>query len=1004
MTDDAASRRPRPLPAQPPPDSDLTTACPRPTEPDALIPTEPAPTEPAPTEPAPAAPLTVRSESRSPSAGEASDRLLDNAPTVISQRPPLHTGLLHSPLPARELGQTLVGRRLAHFHLTEFVGGGGMGAVFRASDTMLNRTVAVKVLSRDQGQDEETVKRFQNEAQSAARLDHENIARVYFVGEEDGWYFIVFEFIEGRNLRELVNEQGPMAVEQALQVTLQVADALDHSAKREVVHRDIKPSNVLLTPQGRAKLVDMGLARLKPMRAGEDDLTASGVTLGTFDYISPEQARDPRTADVRSDIYSLGCTLYFMLTGQPPFPGGTVLQKLLSHSGEAAPDPRQHRDDLPPELIPVMNKMLAKKPSERYQQPIDLIADLLLLAERLGIATAVRTNTIWVTPATKWWHRLQMHLPWFVPVATLLLLALFFDPAWLDGSVDQSITPRPLQAVRPPVEETDPPTWPLTVASEADSAVTPSPGAAAAAAEEDRTDADPESLATVSGEPAREGDQTPRINPDSSPGGSPQLAEERTTANGADAASVVAETRDPRNARPNPVMAARRVIVDDSPSLLPSDGELVVGNLTEACRVALQNLGIDTIEVRQNGRIELGPLLLRLEGRSLRLVAGTGYAPILSFRTGLSVTDYDREGMIRVQGGRLTIQGLHLEMTVPDDTLDGEWSLFELEDNEATSIRQSTITIHNSYGGRYSNLDNVAVFHLVPPDRNQMLDPDMGQPRATTKIELADCVVRCEATLLRSKETAPLNLTWTNGLLVTSETLARLGGRGDIPRAGEQVSLNLQQVTAVVDQGLAELTSSAARPNLLPVHIVSQDCIWVTQRWSPLITQTGPHSLADWMNQLHYQGNHNAYEGMDSLWKINSQDGSPPESFDFERWQAHWNETGPIWQQVRWRYAVDKNRPIHEHRIADYALGQIEANGTKTADTPATLGFIQTSLPRLPEPERLRRARRGPTFSPRPRFPVDSPNRSRTETYEIGQRPRGRTLLDIGRGPQSTIG
>ena len=195
-------------------------------------------------------------------------------PTVISSRPPLGPAYGAGPLHPGELGRQLVGRRLAHFELMEFVGGGGMGAVFRATDTMLNRTVAVKVLSRDQGQDEETVRRFRNEAQSAARLDHENIARVYFVGEEDGWYFIVFEFIEGQNVRDLVAEQGPLSVEQALNITLQVAAALDHAAQREVVHRDIKPSNVLLTETGRAKLVDMGLARLTPLHADEHDLTA----------------------------------------------------------------------------------------------------------------------------------------------------------------------------------------------------------------------------------------------------------------------------------------------------------------------------------------------------------------------------------------------------------------------------------------------------------------------------------------------------------------------------------------------------------------------------------------------------------------------------------------------------------------------------------------------------------------------------------------------------------
>ncbi len=146
-----------------------------------------------------------------PPAGPPADQ-----PTVISRRPPVHSERPDTPLGPRELGQTLVGRNLAHFQLVEFVGGGGMGAVFRATDTMLNRTVAVKVLSRDQGRDEETVKRFQNEAQSARSLDHENIARVYYVGEDDGWYFIVFEFIEGKNLRDLIGEQGPLPLDRGL--------------------------------------------------------------------------------------------------------------------------------------------------------------------------------------------------------------------------------------------------------------------------------------------------------------------------------------------------------------------------------------------------------------------------------------------------------------------------------------------------------------------------------------------------------------------------------------------------------------------------------------------------------------------------------------------------------------------------------------------------------------------------------------------------------------------
>src|SRR5437763_5879774 len=203
------------------------------------------------------------------------------------------------------------------------------------------------------------IRRFKNEAQRAARLDHPNIARVYYVGEDGGWNFIVFEFIEGTNLRDRAEKDGPLDLEQALHYTLQIAEALAHSSSREVVHRDIKPSNVLVTASDQVKLVDMGLARLHQVESEADDLTASGVTLGTFDYISPEQARDPRAADVRSDIYSLGCTLFYMLTGRPPFPDGTVLQKLLQHQGDEPADPREFRPDLPDDLVRLLWRMLA---------------------------------------------------------------------------------------------------------------------------------------------------------------------------------------------------------------------------------------------------------------------------------------------------------------------------------------------------------------------------------------------------------------------------------------------------------------------------------------------------------------------------------------------------------------------------------------------------------------------------------------------------------------------
>jgi len=326
-----------------------------------------------------------------------------------------------------DLGRRLEGQRLGHYLLEQFVGGGGMGAVFRATDTRLSRVVAVKVMARDRT-DEDTLRRFQNEAQSAARLDHPNIARVYYVGEDAGLNFIVFEYIEGVNIRDYVLRRGPLPLEEAVNFTMQLAEALEHAHQRSVVHRDIKPSNVLVTGNGQLKLVDMGLARMHQVKASDAELTATGVTLGTFDYISPEQAKDPRSADVRSDLYSLGCTLFFMLTGRPPFPDGTVLQKLLSHSSEPPPSLLALRGDLDPELAELVEKLLAKQPSQRHQTPGELIGALLLIADRLGFDRLARTGVVVMAAPVGFWAFVERQLPWAAPC--LLFLAVIAALRW----------------------------------------------------------------------------------------------------------------------------------------------------------------------------------------------------------------------------------------------------------------------------------------------------------------------------------------------------------------------------------------------------------------------------------------------------------------------------------------------------------------------------------------------------------------------------------------------
>lgn len=324
----------------------------------------------------------------SPPVGSAANYPVEpvaDAPTVISR--PAN----RSPRPEDSFAYALRGRRLAHFDLAEPIGVGGMAAVIRATDTQLDRVVALKILPPEMASDPENIRRFQQEARSAARLDHENIARAFYFGEDQGLHFIAFEFVEGENLRTILEQQNRIPVADAVHYMLQITRGLKHAAERGVVHRDIKPSNIIIGPDHKAKLVDMGLARnLHPLSDGQ--LTQSGVTLGTFDYISPEQALEPRKADVRSDIYSLGCTFYQVLTGQSPVPEGTAAKKLHHHQHVAPLDPRQLNPEIPDDLAAILARMMAKDPIDRYQKPEQLEQHLLQLAQQIDPRVEVPAN------------------------------------------------------------------------------------------------------------------------------------------------------------------------------------------------------------------------------------------------------------------------------------------------------------------------------------------------------------------------------------------------------------------------------------------------------------------------------------------------------------------------------------------------------------------------------------------------------------------------------------
>jgi serine/threonine protein kinase len=266
-------------------------------------------------------------------------------------------------------------RTFGRYVIEKKLGEGGMGAVYRAVDSNLKRTVALKILPREKAKNAVLVKRFEAEAQTAAQLRHKNIVCVYDSGELDGYLYIAMEYVDGIDVQDLVMRKGGLSVKRSLDIIKQVARALEHAHEQTIVHRDIKPANLLIDRDGNIKLADMGLAR-SIAETEEAGITRAGTTVGTVDYMSPEQARDSKSADCRSDMYALAATWYHMLVGKPLFPNGDLLNKITAHATTDPPDPRDVRPNIPESVVQIMHKMLEKKPARRFQTPAELIHDL----------------------------------------------------------------------------------------------------------------------------------------------------------------------------------------------------------------------------------------------------------------------------------------------------------------------------------------------------------------------------------------------------------------------------------------------------------------------------------------------------------------------------------------------------------------------------------------------------------------------------------------------------
>ena len=273
------------------------------------------------------------------------------------------------------VGELIAGR----YELEELVGSGGMSNVFRAHDRLLERTVALKILHEQYTRDEDYVERFRREARAVAQLAHPNIVTVIDRGEQDGRQFIVFEYVDGQNLKDL-SARGPLDPGEAIRISLQVAHALSFAHERGLVHRDVKPQNVLLNDDGQAKVTDFGIARSLDVHG----VTQTGTVLGTSDYIAPEQARGQKV-DPKTDIYSLGAVLYELLTGEVPFSGDNFVAVAMRHVSEPPPSVLAQRPDCPLRLDLAIQRAMAKDPADRFASMDEFSAELeACLAELAG--------------------------------------------------------------------------------------------------------------------------------------------------------------------------------------------------------------------------------------------------------------------------------------------------------------------------------------------------------------------------------------------------------------------------------------------------------------------------------------------------------------------------------------------------------------------------------------------------------------------------------------------
>ncbi|TWT57605.1 Serine/threonine-protein kinase PknD [Thalassoglobus neptunius] len=724
---------------------------------------------------------------------------------------------------------SVTGMQLGHFVIEERIGRGGMGAVFRAIDQRLDRVVALKVLSPSLSSDSEAIQRFQNEARAAARLDHDNISRVHFIGEEHGLHFIAFEFVTGTNVRNFILQKGRLRIPDVVNYTLQIAEALRHTSAANVVHRDIKPSNIIISPTGRAKLVDLGLARHQSA-SGKRDLTVAGTALGTFDYISPEQAIDARNVDVRSDIYSLGCTVYHMLTGEPPYPSGTMFQKVVSHHGSVAPNPAERNRLVPPQLARVVQRMMASNPDERYASADALVNDLVQIAEHLGLQPTNPDTTVWTTPLYKarnpYWDGTRT---WMAVALVLLLIVFLVDRLQpnRDGDIGADSVAANLDSATDPLDPESTESQSGSSQTETNRVIIPDDTGVVMGTQSTPTPTNqspnprltfptqidglsdavsgtiPELIANSLGTlPSqlvdstnvwRQWDQIGSTGNDSP-----------STANRDDDSVDSGEKTFESDQQTTSVAASSSASEPYLIRVPGSDKTKRAATLSEAFAVADNN---SVVEIRVNGPVELQTDPVQISNKRVRLRSSDGFQPVVRFDLRDSLARQPYESLAAAielgTGGAIEIYEIDLELVVDTATSADLWTFFKMGSGSEVVTRWSTMTLINPTQ-RPATFFEIAA--TASADISSLM-PDRMVARETS-ISVQDSILRGQADVISQRSLAPADIRFEETAMNVTGAVLRVDGENahnlsmDTDPASITSTVSIQHVTALTGEGL----------------------------------------------------------------------------------------------------------------------------------------------------------------------------------------------------------